>query len=424
MGREKIQKLRRYVFTVLLVLLPSQLGWHFWPGWAVINGIRVDYFSPTLYLTDFLILGLFILWAGEKFTGTNRRDKGEERRKDFKSISLVFAIFFFLFYALFNVYFSLSPAVSLYQWLKVAEMGFLVWWIVQNAQLLCYSYKILLVPVFYESFLAIWQFLNQSSIGGLWYWLGERTFNSGTPGIANAFINGSLVLRPYGTFSHPNVLGGFLAVVLPFILAHFLHNYRKLTALVFGESFVLFLGYMTLFLSMSREAIIVGILVTLWLVRQKIWLVVVLLLGLAAAAPRFWALGTETETIVARLQLDSAAVSEFVHSPLIGTGLGTAPLYVAISKFRIPISNYALAFQPTHNIYLLAMAEIGIWGLLAWGLLGWWAWKKRSVPLLSILVLGLTDHYFLTLQQGQLLLSLTIALTLVRMEKRKTGGGD
>ena len=67
-------------------------------------------------------------------------------------------------------------------------------------------------------FLAVWQFIAQTSIEGWWYWLGERQLDLSGLGIAKVTHQGRLLLRPYATFSHPNVLAGFLIGCLPLYL--------------------------------------------------------------------------------------------------------------------------------------------------------------------------------------------------------------
>src|SRR6266516_3919214 len=47
-------------FTLLL-FLPTQCGKHFWPDYAIVLGLRIDYLSPTFYFTDFLIFLLFVM---------------------------------------------------------------------------------------------------------------------------------------------------------------------------------------------------------------------------------------------------------------------------------------------------------------------------------------------------------------------------
>lgn len=341
----RVKNFQKFIFILLLILLPTQLGYHFWPEWAFVNGIRVDYFAPTIYLTDILIL---ILLVSELFT----RGALAVRREHLLRNGLIF-LFIFL-----NIYFSYSPFVSLYKWLKVLELGFLVWYIHFKFQ--TSNFKFLLIPIFYESVLALWQFFNQGSVGGLWYWLGERAFNAATPGIAHG--------RPYGTFPHPNVLAGFLLVSCILIIKYIPRKSRIITVAIITVIF---------FLTLSRGNLSNG-----WQLRQ---------------------------------QLNNIAIQQFSNRPFFGTGLGTSPLYQTLNhEFRI--MNYALRFQPPHNIYVLVLSETGIIGLLGFCLLIYKTIKRPFSlihnSLFIILVLGFFDHYWLTLQQGQLLLALVIGIII------------
>ena len=51
-----------FLFYLLLLLLPTQLGKHFWPTFSYVLGTRVDYLSPTLYLTDIIILFITLFY--------------------------------------------------------------------------------------------------------------------------------------------------------------------------------------------------------------------------------------------------------------------------------------------------------------------------------------------------------------------------
>ena len=86
--------------------------------------------------------------------------------------------------------------------------------------------------------------------------------------------------------------------------------------------------------------------------------------------------------------------------------------------------------QPVHNVYLLLVSEVGIVGL---GLFGFIVSRillqeKRSkrqdatamrirvacyMSLVALGLLGFVDHYPVTLQQGQLLMTLCISLLFV-----------
>ena len=71
---------------------------------------------------------------------------------------------------------------------------------------------------------------------------------------------------------------------------------------------------------------------------------------------------------------------------------------------RYPASIY----QPAHSIYLLIIDEMGVPGLLALlAFLGIWLVRHRGnryvvIGMAALLMLGIFDHFFWTLQQGGL----------------------
>ena len=83
---------------LLILLLPSQLAYHFWPSWSLVYGIRVDYLSPTLYLTDLIILGLFL---------TSRLR--------------VRVPLFIIIFSVLNILISSFPLLTIYKWLRLLE---------------------------------------------------------------------------------------------------------------------------------------------------------------------------------------------------------------------------------------------------------------------------------------------------------------
>src|SRR5690606_28198779 len=96
----------------------------------------------------------------------------------------------------------------------------------------------------------------------------------------------------------------------------------------------------------------------------------------------------------------------------LGTGLGS---YLnAQTQFSIPYSY--LFFQPVHNIFLLLLAETGIF---IFGIVIYYFYmttkllykNKTALILLSVIVLtGFFDHYWLTLQQNVLLIPVVFGL--------------
>ena len=112
-----------------------------------------------------------------------------------------------------------------------------------------------------QSLLVIAQFIKQGSLGGVFYFFGERFFTPATPGIANASINGELLFRPYGTFSHPNVLAGFLLISLISLLFSLPWDKGKFEKTFWAVT--LLLGSSALLITMSRLAIVIWIVLLL-----------------------------------------------------------------------------------------------------------------------------------------------------------------
>ena len=64
----KLDKVYHLLFQIFIFLLPTQLAYHFWPNWALVYGIRVDYLAPAVYLTDILVIAIcFMHYAKTHF---------------------------------------------------------------------------------------------------------------------------------------------------------------------------------------------------------------------------------------------------------------------------------------------------------------------------------------------------------------------
>ena len=101
-------KIKQILLYILLFLLPTQLGKHFFLPVSIINGVQIDYLSPTLYLTDILIFILFFV--------------------SFRNIKLVLnkKIYILVAFVILNIFFALSPLIAVYKTLKYIEIILLV----------------------------------------------------------------------------------------------------------------------------------------------------------------------------------------------------------------------------------------------------------------------------------------------------------
>ena len=399
--------LDKLIFYLLLLFLPTQLGLHLWPDFSFVHGIRIDYLSPTIYFTDFLIVILFLICL---------------IKKKFKlRVNIYFAFFFSLLFV--SSLLASNYKEAFYGLIKFSEFSFLAYYVYKNIKVDQLFLKIFSIGILTESLIAFVEFLNKSSIGGIFYFLGERSFNSSTPNIANANINGELILRPYATFSHPNVLGAFLLIGISFIL-FFAKPKNNLERLLFYAA--VFIGSLGLTLTLSRASLFgLSLLIIFKLILQlknrSIKYAAFLLITIASvvifALPyfnRFTSFNFSDESFVQRKDLTIAAASMIKDNPVFGIG---------INNFLTELPNYyrsnkTFYLQPVHNIFLLTFAQIG---LIAGVMFIIFLFKTFSIApkdmkfiLFFVFFLGFFDHYFLTLQQGQILFALIIGLCFVK----------
>lgn len=445
-------KIEKFLFSLLIIFLPTQLGRHFWPQFSIVSGIRIDYLSPTVYFTDTLVLLLFALWLFRKLQIQNFKSQinYNNKKKRAQNVlnfgvfnlrfiwSLVLSIwnfkstyFFFLLFLVINIVLSHNILNGYYHLLKFLECSFVAYYIantMHKKQQIVQLASLCSVGIIFESLLAFLQYATQGSIGGPLYFLGERSFLSQTPGIANASINGQLLLRPYGTFSHPNVLAGYLVIALTLIVFSATSLQAKKAKILFFSAFTI--GTLALFSTLSRTAIVLWVvyLVIVFLSRLRkqahakellagfVGALIVSCLFLTPLFYRFSQTKTSEESFVQRDALLTAAAQMIADKPIWGVGLGNfLPILSVIQK---PLS-LGMYLQPVHNIFLLVAAELGVVGFIFFI---WFLYKTyerlRYSPLHStagfmlsaILFLGFFDHYFLTIQQGQLLFAVVVGL--------------
>ena len=331
-----------------------------------------------------------------------------------------------------GIAFSKNPLAGLYGFLKLLEFIFFgaytAFYITKN------NFKKILfifsIAIIFESILSISQYLKQSSIGGVWYFFGERTFNGQTPGISNASLNGNLVLRAYGTFSHPNVLGGYLLIGMSLVLFNlglFKKKAEKLLGLI-----CLVIGTLSLVTTFSRVAILLWVLILFIVLLSKMGRpffkknAIALLLFIPFVAffifytpiiLRFSNFTFYDESFSQRQELFKNSLEIIKTHPFFGTGLNN---FLAELSHIQKTNNFIFFLQPVHNIFLLTVAQTGISGFIYFIFFLARTFKNaidekklinyKLVIFLSILILGSFDHYFLTIQQGQLLLSFIFGL--------------
>jgi len=398
-------KLAKIILFFFLLFIPTQLGKHFWPDWSYVMGIRIDYLSPTLYLVDLLWTGLVLF--NFKFS-------------IFKNRLFSFRNFWIFVFILVNVLLAQNKSVAIYGWLRIMQLVWTVWFIKNNKDLVkdCLKY-VIPIWIIIESLLAIGQISKGGSLGGLWWWLGERSFDFNTIGIAQISVVGNGLIRAYGTFSHPNSLAGFLLVIWVWWWKY--KNNKISWWLVF------WLGLIGIVMTGSRTVWLLTTFGLIFFVKKffgenkkwiKIIISLVLILILAIKIIDFnypignFLGGWDENGLIKRGQLNLASLGMIKKSPIFGIGMKN--FLVNLPDFQN--ESHFFWLQPVHNILLLTLSEIGFLGLgiLTWGLNSLFRNKKFIkedwLIIGIILISGMVDHYWLTLPQNMWLLTVVLGI--------------
>ncbi|OGH18388.1 MAG: hypothetical protein A2868_02255 [Candidatus Levybacteria bacterium RIFCSPHIGHO2_01_FULL_40_15b] len=428
-----LDKIRKTLFFVIVFFLSSQVGLHFWPEFAKVSGIRIDYLSPTLYLLDILIIAWIVVWAVGGIRGFRARITSNVLKVLLSLLGLS------LFWNILN---AESIGAHIFGIVKLAEFGLFGWLVVKTFEKKDISVfvRVLALSAIVSSLLSIWQFIKQSSVGGLWYFFGERTFNISTIGISTVNLD-QQILRPYAVFPHPNVLAFFFLVASVFTILRL--PYEKSLAIKTFLILSITLSTVGLFLTFSRIIILLAICFFIYAIyakgKRNAILIVLGLLGLFGAAKNalpggdFFTSAFLLRGIDFRQELLAQSFQIFLNNPYFGIGLNNFFIHQsALIKDISPI-----LFQPPHNIFVIALLSLGIFG--------WWIipyifirairavrekvklskgeirafYRSILFILISIMIVGMFDHFFLTLEQGQIMLALVLGLSFADL-RRKT----
>ncbi len=402
---------------LFLLLIPTQLGKHFWPEWSYLLGIRIDYLSPTLYLLDLV----WIVLIGSGFL------------KNYKKIIFKnyfsFRNFLILGFVGVNILMAVNPWVAVYKWLRVFQLLITFRYFRKNKTLVKESLvKIIPCWIILESLLAVAQIAKNGSLNGIFYWLGERSFTFNTIGIAQMSVLGRGLVRAYGTFSHPNSLAGFLLVAL-LLWCWFKPSALRAPPLT-GRLFwwvVFWFGFLGIMVSGSRTIWILTLGLIFWFLlknikkRADIIGLILLVLGVVIFGLRLVNMeyqmsdflgGWDSDGVSKRIQLNVSGLKMIKESSLFGAGLGN--FLVRLPEFQK--NNGIFWLQPVHNILILLWSEIGILGLFLFFWFFGENFSRRKINWIFkvifgvVVVSGMVDHYWLTLPQNVWLLVLVLGI--------------
>ncbi len=404
-------RLSKFFFLATLAAIPIQLGKFFWVDFSYILGIPVDYRAVTLYFVDLVLLAYLATFLVENF---------KNLKKLFVSrkivILILIAINLYFFASAFLTQKPLAPLYFSLKFLEFSLFGLFASVTIESKEFYKFGSRILGFTLAWQSLLIALQFIFQKSLG-LWF-LGERAFDASTVGIAHIEIFGKQLLRPYGTFPHPNVMGAFL--IIGYLLWSTPQAIRKKQI---PQKLISVVTFCAIILTFSKSALLA--LISYALVQiTSIKYGALALIGIIGSLILYLKSVPESQiaSISERLLLAQAAFDITLKNPFLGVGSGnfigelaSLNLY-SISEVRL--------LQPVHNIFLLIMAENGLIGLFLVTLLLAVVLKNANSKIkialfIIVLVYATTDHFFWTLNQGRLLFWLAIGYILASPKAKR-----
>lgn len=399
-----------YLFLGGLFLLPFQILHRFYDLSAYASGLFSIYQSAALYLSDLCFVGAIVfgfldLWK-------------QKRPLELGSIPLAISFILLLLLAEISSFWAIDFWLAWFSCLRLLAYVLLYFWLL-NTQISLHRVAMVIVgSLLFQIVLATFQYFTQLSLG--FYFLGEPFIASYLPGLAKISKDGATFVRPYGTFLHPNILAGVLAVNF-FLLRYLKLRWAWIIRIIF------LCGLILTFSRSAWIAFLMGLIGYIFFLRPKVHAkqrgIELIILGSLGAIllPFLWFRWENLlidPAINDRLELLKSALAMIWAHPW---GVGLSHFTLMLPQFSAtPLAPWEM--QPVHNVFVLVAAETGILGGLCFtsaiGLFLYQLWQRRSETQAQVfgtmmfvaVVLMLGDHYFWDLVSGSGYLWLMLGL--------------
>ncbi|MFH1286513.1 MAG: O-antigen ligase family protein [Candidatus Magasanikbacteria bacterium] len=438
---------------LLLFLLPWQTIWI--TQERFLNGEKWQYGTQGFYATEVLlwiavIFFIFWWWRRVKFKIQNSKFK-ISFSKD--RIFLLFCLSFIV-YSLFSTIWALDWATAYQHAFYILEAFMLFFMLYLGPLQWKSAAKWFVAGAVLQSIFGIWQFLAQTTFDFKWPGLaGHPVVEAGTSIIAGEGIGRTM--RAYGSFSHPNVFGGYLAVSLLFtLLLTFGKQGKGFSWRTFGLwTMVYGLQLTALFFTFSRSAwlafaVVFLSLITYYIFKKKVFslqssvfslsfIIIVVLAILYFPLVKTRIAGESAHEIAStseRVGGYNEAIEIFKQHPWLGVGSGN----FTVAAYELDPWRPGWEYQPVHFVPLLVLVELGLVGMLIFiGIivsfityhisqtrkkkLEIWDWKF-GITLFPFIFLLVFDHYLFSSYIGLLLSAIYFSLVFRFLETKKHSG--
>jgi O-antigen ligase len=433
------------------------LAYHFASQYAYVDGSFINYRDLIFHIVDISVV-LLLLWSF-LYAGVH------------KTKEVMYGMGLMLLFALLLLVSHPEP-VSIYGTIRLGMYG--VCWLVAGEWLhkclnerTCRDRKqfrlvlvvSLIVAASIQSCIGLLQCMNNRMLGI--DALGESIVEVGGYGASSVYLPVGILLRAYGTFPHPNLLGGFLVAsgIVGLFSSEILAKWLKekwskdkdrivrncISGAYAGFLILISLGIIA---TWSRSAI------TAWIIAVIIWtgslfmkrwkkkgicmyiaalFIVLLSVGMWVSVgndevsrtlrERFINQSAVTDVSVSeRSELNEEAMKMISNDPLFGVGIYGFTKEVADSELFG--QGGIRLIQPVHNVVLLAISEVGLSGVIFLAAFAVILFRRITLSGYTVaagmfLVISMmTDHYLWTLPQGLAIWGIVLAGSVIVMPGR------
>lgn len=436
--------------TRLIYLLPNESKLRvrtFLPGRFWEYGV-IDFYATESLVLFILFLILYNIFRTKQYYNLGKKLL---KRIDF-NISLVWIIILILVYLFLSLFWSEDQLLTS---VKIIHLSF----VLLGVGLVLYRKldwnRIVLVFIasgLVQGMMAINQFLSQKILPNKYLGIAKQFPH--IFGVSVILSGSERWLRAYGSLFHPNALGGFLVYVFIFLVFFIFKvetRYKtdfqnekdgktKFFLLgLYGSVFFVFSG---LLLSFSRAAWLAVLFVCLFYflfvffkvktkkaqsTLKKIFLVIlVTILFWFSLAPKPFITRIKGQEVLERYsnieRIDSLYDSRIIIKDYFWQGVGFG-VYPEVLATKYPREQF-FSNHPVHNVWLLILAETGVFGLLLFCLLIIYVLKRTEnkqlayLVIFSLLISTMFDHWWISSYFGIYLLAILFLILVNIKEKR------